>query len=98
VGIVVQVVNIYKSEGNVAEMNFEKLREKFLFAQTKRTESKVRPFICMFHPSDVVLDVGCGAGIELKELGNLVCMCVGVDIDERVLQLAKRNTQHIKTV
>lgn len=67
----------------------------FLFAESRRlddeaTSSKLGPFIHRFTEEDVVLDLGCGVGIELSVIGNLAHCVVGLDIDPDVLSVAKK--------
>lgn len=66
----------------------------FRFAESKRWKgatatSKVRPFLNHFNECDVVLDVGCGVGIELNAVSTRVKYSVGLDIDLSSLRAAR---------
>jgi len=51
--------------------------------------SKVRLFLNHFNEDDVVLDAGCGVGIELNAVSTRVKYSVGLDIDLSNLRTAR---------
>jgi ubiquinone/menaquinone biosynthesis C-methylase UbiE len=74
--------------------NAEILRKRFLFAQLQRQGSKVKPFLPYFRKNDVILDVGCGSGVELLAVSNFCEYAVGLDIDIDVLKIARRRVKN----
>lgn len=51
--------------------------------------------------SDIVIDIGCGSGVQLKEVGgNGYALAIGMDINQNVLQYARNrslpNTEYIR--
>lgn len=71
----------------------DSFRLGFRFAETKRWNkkirtSKVKPFTAHFTEKDVILDAGCGVGIELEVVSNIASYSVGLDIDAANLSTA----------
>jgi ubiquinone/menaquinone biosynthesis C-methylase UbiE len=66
----------------------------FRFAESKRWKKatatcNVRPLLNRFSEDDVVLDAGCGVGIELNAVSTRVKYSVGLDIDLSNLRIAR---------
>jgi SAM-dependent methyltransferase len=74
--------------------NAEILRKRFLFAQFQRQGSKVKIFLPYFRKNDVILDVGCGSGVELLAVSNFCEYAVGLDIDIDALKIARRRVKN----
>ena len=53
-------------------------------------------FIGLLGPGDLVLDVGCGAGIKTKYLIEKGLQVIGIDNSEGMLTIAKENAPHGK--
>lgn len=69
--------------------------EGFLFSESRRlklkySDSKVLRFIHSFQGKDIVLDIGCGVGIELICCCDYVQSMVGLEIDRNVIRTAQK--------
>lgn len=47
-------------------------------------------FISYFKKGDIVLDAGCGSGVKAKVLSKSELKVVGIDISEKLLEIAKK--------
>jgi SAM-dependent methyltransferase len=82
--------------------NTDTLKVGFRFAESERWKKaipKVKPFLGHFTEGDVVLDAGCGVGIELNTVSARVNYSVGLDIDLSNLKIARRFlARRVKTI
>lgn len=53
-------------------------------------------FISFLHPGSLVLDVGCGAGVKSKYLIKKELKVVGIDLSEKMIEIAKKEAPDAK--
>jgi ubiquinone/menaquinone biosynthesis C-methylase UbiE len=90
---------LHDEEGDLVK-NYDEAAEIFLSTRTEGTSRSgfqnreiERPTMFSLVPKDLsgkrLLDVGCGPGIHLQEYVSRGATCFGVDISERMLELAR---------
>jgi len=60
-----------------------------IFFPRKKLETEVILSSIRFSKNEIVLDVGCGPGIYLKKIENLVKTCIGIDTSKNMIKTAK---------
>ncbi|UBU13021.1 class I SAM-dependent methyltransferase [Nonomuraea gerenzanensis] len=77
-----QARNVAESFGTDAE-RYDRARPPYPEAMVRRITEAA--------PGPAVLDVGCGTGIEARQFQAAGCTVLGVDPDERMLEVARRS-------
>jgi len=80
-----QISSLYgkKAESLLARVIGEDEAERYL--RIKNIDQQ----LTKLHFKDKILDVGCGLGIDSILLSERAAFCIGVDIDEKSLRIAK---------
>ena len=53
-------------------------------------------FISFLGPGDLVLDVGCGAGVKSKYLANKGLKVIGIDLSDKMIEIARKEVPDAK--
>ncbi len=79
-----------------ASKNYDKTEERFAYIHNKSRENTKKHL----HPSNIVLDYGCGTGTTTCEIANLVKKIHAIDISPKMIEIAKgkEDTHQIENV
>ena len=80
----------------IVERGYDKIAEKYHLARDRFShEKELKEFIKFIPKNGKILDAGCGAGIPVaKTLSDSGFKVVGIDISEKMLELAKKHVPH----
>jgi ubiquinone/menaquinone biosynthesis C-methylase UbiE len=68
----------------------------FIFLPFKIYEFKELQRGIKFLKNEVILDIGCGSGLQTMLLGKKVKKIIGIDISEKAINLAKLQSRYVK--
>lgn len=78
-------MNKSKKFWDSASKNYDKTEERFAYIHNKSRENTKKHL----HPSNIVLDYGCGTGTTTCELADLVKEIHAIDISSKMIEIAK---------
>ena len=78
---------------DLVEKGYDEIAEKYHSERNKfEHKNEIREFMSLLPKNGKILDVGCGAGIPIaKTLADSGFEVTGIDISEKMLELARRN-------
>jgi ubiquinone/menaquinone biosynthesis C-methylase UbiE len=89
-------------EEHTLKTSYNKIASEYLFSRTKakgltgfQNRNMERPMMFSLVPKNLknkkLLDIGCGPGVHIKEYSKRGANCVGIDISDEMIKLAKKH-------
>lgn len=85
---------------NIVEQGYDKIAKEYSdWRRTFTNRKQLEEFAVLLPKNARVLDVGCGAGIPVAQfLVEIGCDVLGIDLSEKILEMAKINVPQAKFV